>query len=631
MCGIVGFCDFSSSLTEEILSKMTRSLAHRGPDAEGIFFEKKEKYILGFGHRRLSILDLSDRGKQPFFRDNLTIVFNGEIYNFREIRNELIKNGFSFQTETDTEVILVAYKMWGMESINRFIGMFAYTLYDHNKSILYMVKDRVGVKPLYYYYDQKVLLFASELKAFHQNPLFKKDIDINALSLYLKYNYIPTPYSIFKNTHKVRPGHYLKFSLHSKNLEEIKYWDVVDAYNRPKLSIPYEEAVTEMDQILTKAFNYRMVADVPVGVFLSGGYDSSAVAAILQKDRTDKLKTFTIGFHEQKFNEATEARKIANYLGTDHTEYFCTAKDALEVFHHLPHVYDEPFADNSVVPTILVSQLARKSVTVALSGDGGDEIFAGYNKFKQAVSYTENMPAALQTLMAAGMKAIKPSQIPYFRNTYNFSSRYEKMQKIWETHSPYLALKYISHYITENETRAILKPACSDPETYFDIEQLLNTENDSLNKLLAIDYKTFLLDNNLVKIDRASMSVGLEGREPFLDQHIIEFVSRLPSNYKIRNGVTKSLLKSVVHKYIDPKLMDRPKMPFIAPLTVWFKDEMKELLFDLLNEANLKSQNLFNEKEIISWRDQYLNGNGISHQKIWNILLFQLWYNKWMK
>jgi len=631
MCGIVGFCDFSNSLNGEILSKMTLSLAHRGPDAEGSFFEKKEKYSIGFGHRRLSILDLSDRGKQPFQRDNLTIVFNGEIYNFREIRQELIQNGFSFQTETDTEVILVAYKMWGMESINRFVGMFAYALYDHGKSIVYMVKDRVGVKPLYCYYDQKVLLFASELKAFHQNPLFKKNIDTNALSLYLKYNYIPTPYCIFQNTRKVQPGHYLKFSLQTKSLEEIKYWDVIDAYNQPKLSISYEDAVAETDKILTKAFNYRMVADVPVGVFLSGGYDSSAVAAILQKERTDKIKTFTIGFHEQKFNEATEAKKIANYLGTDHTEYYCTAKDALEVFHTLPQVYDEPFADNSVVPTILVSQLARKSVTVALSGDGGDEIFAGYNKFMQARNYTEKIPTSIQYLLAKGMKAIHPKHLPYFRNTYNFSSRYEKMQKIWETHSPYVALKCISHYITEQEIQKILKPTCHEPKTYFDIEDALSGNNDVLNKLLAIDYKTFLLDNNLVKIDRASMSVGLEGREPFLDQHIIEFVSRLPSNYKIRNGVTKSLLKSVVHKYIEPKLMDRPKMPFIAPLTVWFKNEMKELLFEYLNESNLKSQNLFNEKEIIAWRDQYLKGNEISHQKIWNILLFQLWYNKWMK
>ena len=631
MCGITGFCDFSKTLSQEVLVNMTNTLAHRGPDAHDTSLTEEKNCLLGLGHRRLSILDLSDRGKQPFRRDNLTIVFNGEIYNFIEIRNELKQLGFSFTTDTDTEVILVAYKVWGMESLKKFVGMFAYALYDHEKSIFLLVKDRVGVKPLYYYYDNKTLIFGSELKAFHQNPAFKKAINTNALSLYLKYSYIPTPHCIFQNTYKIKPGHYLQFNLQNKTHQEIKYWDVVDAYNQPKLSIGYEDAVEETDKILTKAFNYRMVADVPVGVFLSGGYDSSAVAAILQKNRTEKIKTFTIGFHEQKFNEATEAKKIADYLGTDHTEYYCTAKDATEVFHNLPFVYDEPFADNSVVPTILVSQLARKKVTVALSGDGGDEIFAGYNKFKQAVGYTKNLPIVFQSILAGGMKVINPKYIPYFSKTYNFASRYEKMRDIWSSHSPYVALKCISHYITQNETRSILKADFDDLETYFDIAPLLNDSNDELNKLLAIDYKTFLLDNNLVKIDRASMSVGLEGREPFLDQHIIEFVSRLPSDYKIRNGVTKSLLKSVVHRYIDPKLMDRPKMPFIAPLTIWFKDEMKSLLYDYLNESTLKEQNIFNAGEVIKWRDQYLSGNEISHQKIWNILLFQLWYNKWMK
>ena len=631
MCGITGFCDFSNTLTEDVLLNMTRSLAHRGPDAEGVSLSHENGCLLGLGHRRLSILDLSERGKQPFSRDNLSIVFNGEIYNFKEIRTELINLGFIFHTDTDTEVILVAYKVWGMESINKFIGMFAYALYDHEKSLFYLVRDRVGVKPLYYYANNDVLIFGSELKAFHQNPAFKKVIDINALALYLKYSYIPAPHCIFKNTYKVKPGHYLQFSLQNRKQEEIKYWDVVDAYNKPKLTISYDEAVEETDRILTKAFNYRMVADVPVGVFLSGGYDSSAVAAILQKDRTEKIKTFTIGFHEQKFNEATEAKKIADYLGTDHTEYYCTAKDATKVFHELPFVYDEPFADNSVVPTILVSQLARKKVTVALSGDGGDEIFAGYNKFKQAINYTQNLPILLQSILASGMKMVNPKHIPYFSKTYNFASRYEKMQNIWSTHSPYVALKNISNYITHNETKSILKENFTESETYFDIASLLNDGNDELNKLLAIDYKTFLMDNNLVKIDRASMSVGLEGREPFLDQNVIEFVSRLPSDYKIRNGVTKSVLKSVVHKYIDPKLMDRPKMPFIAPLTIWFKAEMRELLFDYLNESTLKEQNIFKVEEVIKWRDQYLSGNEISHQKIWNILLFQLWYNKWMK
>ena len=390
MCGIAGFCDFKNTLSEEVLSNMTRTLAHRGPDSEGYKVINESNFRLGLGHRRLSILDLSEKGNQPFVRHGISIVFNGEIYNFKEIRQELTQIGYTFDSDTDTEVIIAAYKAWGMDSIKKFIGMFAYALYDQALSALFLVKDRVGVKPLYYYFDNQTFLFASELKAFHQNPAFKKEIDYDALALYLQYSYIPTPYCIFKNTHKIRPGHYLKFNLANKSFQEIKYWDVNDAYNHPKLSISFEEAVEETDRLLTSAFNYRMVADVPVGVFLSGGYDSSAVTSILQKNRTEKIKTFTIGFHEAKFNEATEAKKIAEYLATDHTEYYCTAQDAINVFHQLPSVYDEPFADNSVVPTILVSQLARKSVTVALSGDGGDEIFAGYNKFSQSIGYTRD-------------------------------------------------------------------------------------------------------------------------------------------------------------------------------------------------------------------------------------------------
>ena len=631
MCGIAGFCDFTNSLTEDVLVKMTRTLAHRGPNSEGFKLVEENNFRLGLGHRRLSILDLSEKGNQPFIRHNIFVVFNGEIYNFKEIRQELIQLGFSFDSDTDTEVIIAAYKAWGMDSIKKFIGMFAYALYDPQHSVLFLVKDRVGVKPLYYYYDNKTLLFASELKAFHESPVFKKEINFEALALYLQYSYIPTPYCIFKNTYKIKPGHYLQFDLSTQKQKEVKYWDVNDAYNQPKLSIGFEEAVEETDRLLTSAFNYRMVADVPVGVFLSGGYDSSAVASILQKNRTEKIKTFTIGFHEAKFNEATEAKKIAEYLGTDHTEYYCTAQDATKVFHQLPFIYDEPFADNSVVPTTLVSQLARKSVTVALSGDGGDEIFAGYNKFNQSINYTNQLPRPIQSILAGTMSLVNPDYVPYFSTTHNFSSRFEKMQEIWKTHSPFVALKAISHYITQNETRKLLKAEFGHLHTYFDDDALLNDTNDTLNKLLAIDYKTFLMDNNLVKIDRAAMSVGLEGREPFLDQRVIEFVARIPSHFKIKEGVNKALLKSVVHRYIPAALMDRPKMPFIAPLTVWFKNEMKELLHEHLDEKLLQKQGIFNAPVVADWKKQYLNNKGISHQKIWNILLFQLWYAKWMK
>ncbi len=630
MCGIAGFCDYTKSLKVEDLKAMTDTIPHRGPDSDGAEILQHENALVGMGHRRLSILDLSPLGFQPMHFEDLTIVFNGEVYNFHEVKEELEALGHQFKSHSDTEVILVAYKEWGMASLEKFIGMFAYALYDASKEKLFLVRDRVGVKPLYVYQDDQVLIFGSELKPFHKNPLFKKELDLDSMAQYLKLSYIPTPYCIFKNTQKVKPGHYLELDLQRKKLSEHKYWDVVDAYNQPKLDMPYEEAIEETNRILTSAFNYRMVADVPVGVFLSGGYDSTAVAALIQKERTEKVKTFTIGFKEAQYNEAEDAKRIADHIGTDHTELYCTPSEAEDILDSLADIYDEPFADNSVVPTVLVSRLARKTVTVALSGDGGDEIFAGYNKFKQSVDFTEKYPHFIQSALAAAMSVFNPEKLPVLSNRYNFASRYEKMINIWRTHSPYVALRNISNYITDKEAERLIKRPCKDLPTYFDIADELNDSNDALNKMLAIDYKTFLMDNNLVKIDRAAMSVSLEGREPFLDQRVIEFIARLPSDFKMRNGRTKALLKDVVHKYVDPKLMDRPKMPFIAPLKLWFREEMRTLLLDHVNRETLERQGVFNADEVIRMRDKYLTGESVGHQKIWNILLFQIWYNKYM-
>lgn len=630
MCGIAGFCDFSKQLREDILQPMTQAIQHRGPDASGAVLLEHPNANIGLGHRRLSILDLSTQGSQPMTRGHVSIVFNGEIYNFKEIRSELREKGWSFYTETDTEVIMVAYQEWGMTCLERFKGMFAFALYDKEEEKLFLVRDRVGVKPLYLYHDGEHFIFGSELKSFHQNPAFKKQIDFDALALYLKLSYIPTPYCIFKNTQKVKPGHFIEINLARKSFSEKKYWDVVDAYNAPKLDLSYAEAVDELEGILRESFMYRMVSDVPVGVFLSGGYDSAAVAAIIQDQISQPLKTFTIGFNEAEYNEADDARQIANHIGSSHTELTCTPAEATDIFNSIPDVYDEPFADNSVVPTMLVCKLARHQVKVALSGDGGDEIFGGYNKFKQALNFTQKYPNAIQSLLGKSMSLINPEAIPYLRNTHNFSSRFEKMINIWNSHSPFVALKNISYYITEEEVKKILKQPFEEHSTYFDIENRLNNSNDDLNKLLAIDYKTFLMDNNMVKIDRASMSVGLEGREPFLDQNVIEFAARLPSYYKIRGGETKSMLKHVTHRYIDPPLMDRPKKPFIAPLQLWFRDDMRALMLDYINYPRLKEQGIFDPKTVINLRDRYLRDQGIGHQKIWNILLFQLWYERYM-
>ncbi|MEQ8575225.1 MAG: asparagine synthase (glutamine-hydrolyzing), partial [Fulvivirga sp.] len=522
MCGIAGFIDFTKSTSKDTLKSMTDQLLHRGPDDSGLFHEETDHATIGLGHRRLSIIDLSSSGHQPMMFNNFTIVFNGEIYNYKEIQESLRIEGYSFNSTSDTEVILKAFDCWGTKAVDRFIGMFAFVLYDKRKQEVFIFRDRAGVKPLYFYHKNGVMLFASEIKSFHQHPAFDKILDHDSLALFLQYNYIPTPYCIFKDTVKLEPGHFLKIDLKSKKVIKEKYWDVVDCYNQPKLDISYDEAVLETEKILKKAFLYRMVADVPVGLFLSGGYDSTAVAALLQSQSTDKLKTFTIGYAEEAFNEAPEAKKVAEFLGTDHTEQYCTAQDTAEILGQLPFIYDEPFADNSVVPTYLVSKLAKTKVKVALSGDAGDEIFAGYDKFNRAIKFTK-YPPALQSLMSAVMKKIPSRKIPVLNKTYNFATRYDKMQEIWEHQDPNVAMKVISQFITETEARAYLQEDFVNKKTFFDIADQLSGENDGLNKLLAVDYKTFLLDNNLTKVDRATMAVSIEGREPILDHNILEF------------------------------------------------------------------------------------------------------------
>lgn len=631
MCGIAGFIDFNKRGTVAAVRQMTDAMHHRGPDDAGYEVYESSHAFIGFGQRRLSILDLSPLGHQPMHFNHLIVNFNGEIYNFKEIRKELEDKGYSFVSWSDTEVILKGYQCWGIDVVNKFVGMFAIALYDKEKEEVIFIRDRAGVKPLYYYWQNNLLLFASELKAFHQHPEFKKEIDLNSLALFLQYSYIPAQHCIFKNTFKLLPGHTLKLNLKTKEQTIQQYWDVFEVYNRPKLHVSDKEAIDETDTILKKAYEYRMVADVPVGVFLSGGYDSSSVAALLQTNRTEKLKTFTIGFHENEFNEAPEAKKIAEFLGTDHTEWYLTAKEAGEVLPMLPEIYDEPFADNSTVPTVLVSKLARQQVKVALSADGGDEIFGGYNKFNQAEKFTRSLPLGLQTLLSGTMSLINPAHIPYFNKKYNFTTRYEKMKLIWKSHDPVQAVKYISQYITESEVKSFLNKPFENYSTVFDEGDRLVRNDGITNHLLAVDYKTFLVDNNLVKVDRATMSVSLEGREPMLDQHVIEFVAALPSSFKIRDGVNKWLLKQVVHKYIPKELMERPKRPFIAPLMVWFKDDLKEQLKYYLSEACLLKTGVFNPSPIIALRDEYLAGKKVNYQKLWQVLIFQLWYNRWME
>ncbi len=629
MCGLTGFSDFTKRSSAAILQSMTDVIAYRGPDDQGQFVKEFQNTQVGFGHRRLSILDLSPLGHQPYQHNNLTLIFNGEIYNFKEIREKLILKGYTFESNSDTEVIIKSFEANGISCVDEFIGMFAFALLDHNKERLYLVRDRAGVKPMYWYFKNDTFLFGSELKSFHEHPHFSKEIDFDSAALYFQYSYIPAPYTIFKNTHKLCPGHFLELDLKTKSIQTTKYWDVIDYYNKPKLHIPYAEAERELESLLKSACEYRMISDVPVGVFLSGGYDSSAVASILQSGRSEKLKTFTIGFDEPKFNEAPHAKKVADYLGTDHTEYYCTHKEAFDIIPSLPDIYDEPFGDNSIIPTTLVSQVAIKKVKVALSADGGDEIFAGYPKFQMSINYSNKFPAWASERISKGMGLINPDKIPFTRNAFNFATRYKKIKSILEKHDPTHAMKIISQFNTESELKNRLKFDYKNLKTDFDIVNELNESNDDINKMLAIDFKTFLVDNNLTKVDRATMSVSLEGREPLLDHRIIEFAARLPSEYKHKNGQTKIILKNIVHKHIPKSIMDRPKMGFIVPIMGWFKNELKDIIMEQLSEERLRRDGIFDHNEVIGLRDRYLRGDSENIQKIWHLLIFQMWKEKW--
>ena len=629
MCGIVGFCDFSKKSDKQTLVNMIDILHHRGPDDSGYSFYENEYANIGLGHRRLSILDLSTHGHQPMNFEELEIVYNGEVYNFHEIAKELEDYGYTFESHSDTEVIIKAYHKWGIKAVDKFIGMFAIVIYDKELQKLIIIRDRAGVKPFHYYWNNNLFLFSSELKSFHEHPKFEKEINRDALALFFQYSYILEPHTIFRHTHKLQAGHYAELNIQNSEFKIHQYWDVIDSYNKPKLDIGFEEAKAETEKLLKSACEYRMVSDVPVGMFLSGGYDSSAVTAILQKDRTEKLKTFSIGFHEEKYNEAHYAKEIAKHLGTEHTEYYCTQKDAQELLPLMPEIWDEPFGDSSNIPTTLVSRLARKDVAVSLSADGGDEIFGGYGKYTQALKY-QNMFSKIPSIFGDVMRLVDPKYLVGLNKTYNFKNRYEKLKTLLKAKDEIEMMSATTYYFNPSEADSLLGKSATI-KTSFDDKILLNSHNDVIDKMMAIDYKTYQLDDILTKVDRATMSKELEGREPFLDHRIIEFVSQLPSNYKIKDGNKKYILKSIVHDYIPKEIMDRPKMGFSIPLNEWFGDELKKYVLEYLDSQKVVKTGVLNVTEVERLKKEWLENSNLSANKIWLILTFMMWHERWMR
>jgi asparagine synthase (glutamine-hydrolysing) len=630
MCGITGFIDFTKQSSLETLVAMRETLVHRGPDDKGEELIHAPEALVGLGFRRLSIIDLTPAGHQPMHNpeDGNCIVFNGEIYNYREIKQELTSLGHTFISQSDTEVILKSYQQWGKSCVTRFTGMFAIALFDKKNNKLILIRDRAGVKPLYYYRAGKHLLFGSELKSFHPYPAFEKSIDTNALSLYFQFGYIPAPYSIFRDTCKLSPGHLLELDLATGAHSIEKYWDATDCYNQERLQLSFEEAMDETERLMSSAFQYRMVADVPVGVFLSGGYDSTAVAALLQKNATQKIKTFTIGFREEKYDEAPHARAVANHLGTDHHELYCTIRDAIDIIPQLPSIYDEPFGDSSAVPTTLVSRLARKQVTVALSADGGDELFAGYPRHKKVAGYLETLSKVPDMFLPASKALLGPFRVS---NDLSRTNRIEKLYQVFARPDDISRFKTINQTFTSREARSLFAVPTEELPTAFDQDGLYNSHNDALSKVLATEYKTYLVDDILQKVDRATMSASLEGRDPFLDHRLLEFVARLPGSFKLHNGSGKYILKQIVHRHVPETLMNRPKMGFGIPVEQWCKNELKEFVLDFLSDDSLQRVRVLNKQQAINIRDAYFAGKLENFERFWFLLVFVMWHRKWME
>lgn len=619
MCGICGFIHKKKE-NEQTLYDMNQSIDYRGPNDEGYFLKDIEsEYQLGLAHKRLSILDLSPLGHQPMFDNDNTIgiVFNGEIYNFQSIKQDLIKLGYSFKSNCDTEVIIYSYKEWGIDCVKKFNGMFAIAIYDRNENSLYLIRDRIGVKPLYYYYNGGDLVFASELKPIMKYPYFKKNIDLEALNLYLYHQYITAPYTIFENTHKLRPGYYLKFT--NGNIEETKYWSIEEKYLQSSINEGYreEDYVNKLEKLLMDSVKIRMISDVPIGAFLSGGIDSSTVVALMQKQSSRPIKTFTIGFEEEKYNEANEAKKIAEYLNTNHNELYVPMEKTKEMLLQIPKYYDEPFADNSQIPTMLVSRLAKEQVTVSLSGDGGDELFCGYNTYDADMNFQKYKRIS---------KIISALYDP-FESKFKNDNINRKILKLFTFRNDDEIIN--SDYICSKlYLDGLVKLPYKISNKYY---KSIDFTEEIKEKHMMQDISTYLPDDILTKVDRATMSVSLEGRNPILDYRVVEFALKCPLNLKYKDGVKKYILKEVLYKHVPHELVDGPKKGFAIPVYEWLHTDLNCYIEKYLNKNYIAKQGIFNVEKLEQLKAKFYSANDIYFDRlIWSILVFQLWYEEYM-
>jgi asparagine synthase (glutamine-hydrolysing) len=645
MCGITGFLDISKNNNQAFLQStigtMMETIHHRGPDDSGEWVDVESGIALGF--RRLAILDLSPTGHQPMFSDDgrYVIVFNGEIYNFIQLRNTLSNMGHAFRGHSDTEIMLASISQWGIrEAVQRFNGMFAFALWDRREHQLTLVRDRLGIKPLYYGWAGATFLFGSELKAVRAHPAFHAEIDRGALALYLRHNYVPTPYTIYKGFHKLLPGTILTLAGNQpgESPEPEPYWSA-RRMAESGIAHPFEgsdlDAADELDARLRESVRERMIADVPLGAFLSGGIDSSAIVALMQDQSSGPIKTFTIGFRESGYDEAEDARAVARHLGTDHTELYISPQEAQAVIPRLPSLFDEPFSDSSQIPTFLVSELARRHVKVSLSGDGGDELFGGYNRYfwgSRIWRTTHWMPGALRTFGSAALLRMSPSALESLFSNHVIPSRWrvsepgEKIRKVAEALSAdtpeTIYMEMASHW---KDPLKVVRNAIELPTllTHRDAWAQLP---DFTSWMMYMDLVTYLPDDILVKVDRASMANSLESRVPFLDDHrVMEFAWKLPLHMKIRKGQGKWLLRQVLHKYVPKEMVERPKKGFSVPIDAWLKGPLRGWAEALLDEKRLEDENYFDPAPILQKWQEHLLGKHNWQYYLWDILMFQAW------
>jgi len=626
MCGICGYVS-RKNITLEQLKKMNDTIYHRGPDDSGEeIYPLSEGRSIGLAQRRLSILDLSPLGHQPMHSKDkrLSVVYNGEIYNFQELREEL--TDYTFLSHCDTEVIIAAYLKWGISCIDKFNGMFAICIFDRVDESVYLVRDRIGKKPMYYELDGEDLYFASELKPLMERPGFSKNIRRDVVTRYLFQQYINAPDSIFENVYKLEPGSILHYQ--NGSIKTWKYWDIKKVYHKMQENpvTDYAQAKNELKQLLKKSVASRMISDVPLGAFLSGGYDSSLITAIAQEHLKEPVKTFSIGFHEEKYNEAKYAAQVAKHLGTDHTDLYITEKEMFDMVESIPQYYDEPMADSSQIPSMLVAELAKRDVTVVLSGDGGDEFFCGYNVYTSVhqAQMLDGLGALthglcnLPGLKQAGMEDKLP-----------FKVRVIAGNRHKETKTQFGAGNYI---IRAN--RMVLGDGLP---CHYEIESRYGVNDWQIRRML-LDMDTYLPGDILCKVDRATMKYSLEARCPIMDRDVMEYSFKMDHKLKYEKGNKKRILKDIAYDYIPKELLDRPKVGFGVPLDKWLRGPLKGQLIDMIDKDFLNRQEIFDSDYVVAMIGEYLKtgdggpATGRNYSKLtWSFFVFQQWYQHYMK